>query len=231
VFERFIESGRSGTSHHPWRGGAVALLAHVAIGAVVAWATLPPRSVARAAPPVVITSWPDAPLPLSPRPSRSTPGPSAPIVDETSPPFRLSTMWRGGQGVSFDAAGSFDARQWLSALGERVRGSTPWASLGAPWSVADVEDLPALLAAPHPVYPERLRRAGIAGRVVVEAVIDTIGRAEPGSVRVIETHHPGFDAAARDYVLRAVFRPARVNGRPVRVLVRVPIEFALRTAP
>jgi periplasmic protein TonB len=223
VFDRFIESGRSGTSRHPWPGGAVAFLAHVAIGAVAVWATLPPRSVARAAPPFVIVPWPDAPPPVSPRPSRSTPDPSAPIVGvPVLPPIGLPAL---------DARTAFDAGPWLRALGETVRGSTPWTAPGAPWSIADVEDLPDLLSGPVPVYPERLRRAGIAGRVVVEAVIDTIGRAEPGSVRVIETHHPGFDAAARDYVLRALFRPARVNGRPVRVLVRVPIEFALQTAP
>ena len=38
----------------------------------------------------------------------------------------------------------------------------------------------------------------------------------------------GFDGAARSYVVGAVFRPARVHGRPVRVLVRMPIDFRLK---
>ena len=90
--------------------------------------------------------------------------------------------------------------------------------------------LPLLLAGPTPRYPEALRRAGIAGRVIVETVVDTLGRAEPGSMVVVAAPHPGFVAPARDYVLRALFRPARVHGRAVRVLVRVPIDSAITTA-
>jgi len=63
--------------------------------------------------------------------------------------------------------------------------------------------------------------------VVVAAVIDTLGRPGPRSVTVVASPNPGFDSAARDYVVRALFRPARVRGRAVRVLVRVPIDFRL----
>ncbi len=37
-----------------------------------------------------------------------------------------------------------------------------------------------------------------------------------------------FEAAARAYVLGALFRPGRMRGRAVRVLVRLPISFTLR---
>ena len=63
---------------------------------------------------------------------------------------------------------------------------------------------------------------------VVEAVIDASGRAEAGTVTVVRSPHPAFDEPARDFVRRALFRPGRMQGRAVRVLVRVPIEFALR---
>jgi len=49
--------------------------------------------------------------------------------------------------------------------------------------------------------------------------IDTTGRAEPPSVKVIQSPTPGFDQPAKNYVLRALFRPARVHGRAVRVLI------------
>ena len=52
-------------------------------------------------------------------------------------------------------------------------------------------------------------------------------RAEPRSL-MLESSHAGFDAAARAYVLGAVFRPGRTHGRAVRVLVRLPIGFTLR---
>ena len=61
---------------------------------------------------------------------------------------------------------------------------------------------------------------------VVQVVIDTLGRAEPGSV-VLQSSHAGFEAAARAYVLGAVFRPGRTHGQAMRVLVRLPIGFTL----
>ncbi len=54
-----------------------------------------------------------------------------------------------------------------------------------------------------------------------------LGRAEPGSL-VLQSSHPGFEGAARAYVLGALFRPGRTHGRAVRVLVRLPISFTLR---
>jgi len=76
-------------------------------------------------------------------------------------------------------------------------------------------------------YPPALRRAGLQGRVTVQAVIDTLGRAEPASLKVIARPNTAFDQSARAYVLHAVFRPARVKGRAVRVLIRVPVDYAI----
>jgi protein TonB len=90
-----------------------------------------------------------------------------------------------------------------------------------------VEERPDLLSGPQPQYPDLLRQAGIQGRVVVQAIIDTTGRAEPASVKVIQSPNPGFDLAAKTAVLKALFRPARVHGRAVRVLVNIPYDFKL----
>lgn len=91
-----------------------------------------------------------------------------------------------------------------------------------------VQDLPELLTAPVPPYPALLREAGVAGLVVVQVVIDTTGRPEPASLRVVQSSNAGFDAAALATIRAALFRPGRVWGRAVRVLVRVPVEFRLR---
>lgn len=122
---------------------------------------------------------------------------------------------------------------WLPSLGPdfssalRARGAAPGFDspsgvVGAPY------EPPELLAAPLPVYPEPLRQAGITGTVVIEAVVDTSGRAEPGSIRVVASTHWAFQRAAREAVRWALFRPARVRGRAVRSLVRMPVEFRLR---
>jgi len=90
-----------------------------------------------------------------------------------------------------------------------------------------VEERPEVLSGPQPQYPDLLRQAAIQGRVLVQAIIDTTGRAEPVSVKVIQSPNPGFDQPAKNFVLRALFRPARVHGRAVRVLVNLPIDFKL----
>jgi TonB family protein len=90
-----------------------------------------------------------------------------------------------------------------------------------------VDEPPVLLAGPPLGYPDVLRRAGTTGTVMAQLVIDTLGRAEPGSL-VLQSSHPGFEAAARAYVVSALFRPGRTHGRAVRVLVRLPISFTLR---
>lgn len=92
-----------------------------------------------------------------------------------------------------------------------------------------VEEKPEFLAGPQPVYPELLRQAQIQGRVLVEAIIDTTGRAEPNSIKIVQSPHPGFDQPAKTMMRQALFRPARVHGRPVRVLIRLPVDFKLRT--
>ena len=92
----------------------------------------------------------------------------------------------------------------------------------------EVDARPELMSAPPLAYPPLLRQAGLQARVTVQAVIDTLGNAEPGSVKVIERTSTGFEESARDYVLHAVFRPAQVKGRTVRVLVTVPLDYTIR---
>ncbi|HVH66332.1 MAG TPA: TonB family protein [Gemmatimonadales bacterium] len=92
----------------------------------------------------------------------------------------------------------------------------------------DVDERPVLVSAPPFSYPPLLRQAGLQGRVTVQAVIDTQGNVEPGSVKVIERTSTGFEESARDYVLHAVFRPGQVKGRAVRVLVLVPLDYRIR---
>ncbi len=93
---------------------------------------------------------------------------------------------------------------------------------------AIVEEKPSVLSAPPPPYPELLRQAGIKGRVLIQAVIDTTGRAELNSVKIIQSPNPGFDQPSRTWIQHALFRPARVHGRAVRVLVQVPLDYTIK---
>jgi periplasmic protein TonB len=91
-----------------------------------------------------------------------------------------------------------------------------------------VDERPEVVTAFSPEYPDLLRQAGIEGVVMVEAIVDTMGRAEPASIRVVQSSNQAFEPSARAAALRTIYRPGRVSGRPVRVLVQVPISFSIR---
>ena len=95
------------------------------------------------------------------------------------------------------------------------------------YAEALVEERPALLSAPPPIYPALLKQAGIQGRVILPAVIDTMGRVEPASVRIMKSPHPAFDQPTKDWVLKALFRPARLHGRGVRVFVNLRVDYSI----
>ncbi len=52
---------------------------------------------------------------------------------------------------------------------------------------AIVDEKPSVLSGPQLVYPEILRQARIQGRVIVQAIIDTTGRAEPKSLKILQS--------------------------------------------
>ncbi|HYL55146.1 MAG TPA: energy transducer TonB [Gemmatimonadales bacterium] len=104
------------------------------------------------------------------------------------------------------------------------------APAGEVYLEAVVEEAPVLLAGPEVRYPDLLRQARIQGRVVLQAILDTTGRAEPASIKVLRSPNPAFDEPSRNWLLHAQFRPARVHGRAVRVLVNVPIDYRITTA-
>ena len=76
-------------------------------------------------------------------------------------------------------------------------------------------------------YPPVLEEAGIPGRVVLQFVIDTLGKVEAGSIKILEQTHEAFAGAAREGVLAAHFSPARHGDRAVRQLSKWPVKFTL----
>ncbi len=106
--------------------------------------------------------------------------------------------------------------------------SGPTVRPGAAVAEREVEERPEQISAWAPAYPDLLRQAGIEGMVIVEVIIDTAGRAEPSSLRIVQSSNGMFDASAREAVLRSRYRPGRIHGQAVRVLVQVPISFTIR---
>ncbi len=98
------------------------------------------------------------------------------------------------------------------------------------YAEALVEERPELLSAPPPIYPQLLKQAGIQGRVILHAIVDTTGRVEPASVRIIKSPSPAFDQPTKNWILKALFRPARLHGRGVRVFINLPVDYSLTAA-
>ena len=199
-------------------GGTLAITAHTLLIGLALWATAS-HGAARPHRPRVIE--------LSP-PATATPAPRGPVEHVAlPPPVDLGDLR--------DPAPSFpppplSADFRLAATPEPVPGGPGGDSRlspGGPLPMDVVDERPEVLAGPPLTYPELLRQAGIQGRVLVRAVVDTLGRVEPGSIVIVVSSNPDFQRAALDYMRRALFRPARVLGRPVRVLVEVPIEFRI----
>lgn len=98
----------------------------------------------------------------------------------------------------------------------------------APIDARVADEAPRLIDHPPVRYPEIMRQAGIEARVMVEAVLDTLGHAEPSSLRVVHSGGTAFDDEARAVVAGSRYRAARLAGRAVRVRIQVPVSFALR---
>lgn len=80
---------------------------------------------------------------------------------------------------------------------------------------------------PAPRYPEVLKAAGVEGEVEVSFVVDTTGRADPMSLRILKSTHGLFDAAVRSALPGMRFMPAEVGGRKVKQQVQQPFVFRI----
>jgi outer membrane biosynthesis protein TonB len=216
----------SGQKQEAWKlacGGLLALVVHTAViaGAITATVSAPRTGTARALDTAVVVI-------------------ASPEAQHETPPLALDLPLKDFQTVTVPALipiaipsvnlqERFDPKDFT---GVGVEDGTVTSLAPAPDQVCDpsvLDDPPVLLSSPPLDYPPLLRQVGVAGRVVVLAVIDTTGRAEPASVRVIQGAH-GFDQPSKQWMLNALFRPGRVGGRPVRVRINRALDYTIITS-
>lgn len=77
-------------------------------------------------------------------------------------------------------------------------------------------------------FPEALRSSGVNGEVSAQFVVDTLGRIETGSFKVLKATNDMFAAAVRSHLPRMRFYPAEVGGRKVRQLVQQGFIFNIQ---
>ena len=78
-----------------------------------------------------------------------------------------------------------------------------------------------------PSYPDMLRSAGIEGTVLAQFVVDTTGRAEMATFKVLKSDNDLFSNSVKNALQRMKFLPAEVGGRRVKQLVQQPFQFSL----
>lgn len=114
--------------------------------------------------------------------------------------------------------------------GGETRTSSAPSTVPAKDSYFDFEVEKRVMQAPNsaaPVYPDLLRQAGVEGEALVSFMVDTTGRVDLSSFKVVRTTHDLFAAAVKNALPRMRFIPAEIGDRKVRQLVQQPFSFAI----
>ena len=82
---------------------------------------------------------------------------------------------------------------------------------------------------PKPEYPDRARREGREGQVVLRVLVDEEGRSKLVEVNR-SSGSSALDQAAAQAIKRWRFSPARFGDRPIETWVRIPVDFRLTGA-
>ncbi len=188
----------------------------------------PPPPVAGAAPaalaPVVEAEEPPAPRVVEPE--------TAPLVRAAPkrPARRTAPLTRTAP-EAVPEAPAVPPPAAVMGVQRGVPGGAPGGVAGglgdAPLALSAVASPPELVERVVPEYPTRARALEVEGQVLLEVVLDRSGRPEP-AMRVLRSIAL-LDEAAMTAVRQWRFRPARdAEGRPVRVVMEVPVRFVLR---
>ena len=96
-----------------------------------------------------------------------------------------------------------------------------------PYMEFQVEKAVERIGGAAPEYPASLKDRGVEGSVVVQFVVNENGRADPGTLKVLNSSDPAFTAAVKEALPRMKFSAAQIGGKKVAQLVQMPFQFHL----
>ena len=70
-------------------------------------------------------------------------------------------------------------------------------------------------------------KVGTSGSELIRFVVDTTGRAEMSSFKVLKSSHDLFTNSVKNALAQMRFYPAEIGGRKVKQLVQQPFNFTL----
>lgn len=94
-------------------------------------------------------------------------------------------------------------------------------------STVEIPADPEVVDRRYPIFPEYARRAGIQGKVVIESILTEAGAARD-AVILLPGASAGLDAEALNTFCDWRFRPATLQGHPVKVLYSLTVSFEIR---
>jgi TonB family protein len=95
-----------------------------------------------------------------------------------------------------------------------------------PIQIAGNVRAPERIYAPDPVYPEEARQARVQGVVILQTIINAVGKVT--DIKVLKGLPSGLTEAAVEAVSKWEFRPATLEGKPVAVYYMVTITFSVQ---
>src|SRR5919201_374382 len=122
----------------------------------------------------------------------------------------------------------FSGKGVAGGIAKGVVGGTPQPVSDQPYFEFQVEkQVAALPDNPRPRYPDMLRSANVEGEVLAQFVVDTTGRVEMNTFKVLKSSHDLFTNSVKQALTGMRFYPAEIGGRKVKQLVQQPFNFAL----
>jgi periplasmic protein TonB len=182
----------------------------------------PPEAIG---PYVVVQPQPPEPQPRE-RPAAHDP---APVLPEQGPPIpKIDVVPNTIAPVDPNAAPIENLRTGPALPGGPAVG--PTGPVGSPTDAMDVrlvDKPPRVLRSENPRFPEALRSRGQNGRIVVQFVVDTLGRAEMNEFTVVDATDAQLADAVRAVLPRFRFTAGEAGGHKVRTMVALPFDFTL----
>lgn len=228
MFENLIESKPKKV--RTWKQQAVSVILHVVIGYAAITAT---KGAAEELTKVLqdTTNFLLA-TPPPPPPPPETPPPEA-IVTANPPPLGFQTVMPPTEipkdippvnlNERFNAA-DFTGKGVEGGVATGIVGGTGPVT-GETFLQDQVDDPVQVISKVQPRYPPVLQQAGVSGYVEATWVVDTTGHAEANSWKVLKSTNTQFEAPAREAIMKALYKPARIRGAAVRQLVQQRISF------
>jgi len=229
VFDQLIESKKSAQYGGAF-GGAFSITLHAVVISAAVYATMHAKEVVKQ-----VQHTFDVTLQTQEKKAEPPP-PKQELSTVVAPPRGFQTLSMPtnipinipppSANTSFNAA-DFSGVGVEGGVAKGITTTGPTVRTDQPYLESVVEERPELISHPPVHYPEILKQAGIDGHVVVEAIIDTTGHAERGSIRILSSTNQLFEQPSKDVVAASVYRPGKISGRPVRVRVQVPLNFSV----